>query len=158
MKRLLVAAGLSLSLFFASCSQAVDYNNTVVKMHEQYSQRFQSGVNVISSTEDAAKKQEAVAAIEKLTDSCKDVLTKMEPSEDAANFHSKLVAFYGAIKTDLVPVVKKMSEIKADDTNVEATNKMVDEFNASFQKIVQMENDVRTAQQEFAAKANMKIK
>lgn len=158
MKRLLVAAGLSLTLFFASCSQAVDYNDSVVKMHSMYSQRFQSGVGVISSTEDMAKKQDAVAAIEKLTDSCNDVLSKMKPTEEATEFHAKLVAFYGAVKTDLVPVVKKMAALKEDETNVDAVNALSQEFNTATQKIVNMENDVIAAQRDFAAKANMKIK
>ncbi len=155
----MTAAAVGLSVFATSCNQmdAQKYNNTVVGIYSAYSSQLTSKVNTLVSGSTSKEALEAnFKALEKTTDSCIAVMEGLKPVADAKLFHEKTTTLFKTVKSDFLPEMKKMAELKGTE-NIEAYNKLVDEINATSQKISAQENEVNAAQVAFAQKVGMKV-
>jgi hypothetical protein len=161
MKRLLFSLTVGLLLFGSSCKQvsSQQYNDTVVNMYSSYTTKLSSGLTVLgSTTADAAKKQAAAEQIDRLTDSCTKVMNELKPVEEAKDFHTKMLQVYQAVKTDLVPLGRRIAAIPKPEDNVDAYNKLAEELDATSEKLDALETETQNAQAAFAAKVNMRVK
>ncbi len=156
-KTLVLAAAAALA--FNSCTQqnAQKYNETVVGLYAGYVNNFGSDVNKI--TAEGTTKENAEAALKHMnvtTDSCLGVLNGLKPSDDAKDFHNKVVAVLNTVKAEAIPELQQLASLKGTD-NVDAYNKVIDSYNATSDKISKLEDEAGKAQEAFAHKVGMKI-
>ena len=152
-----VLAIIAISLF--SCKQATEksYNDTVVNMYGNYVNTLSSKMDKISDEKiDKAAAAVAVKEITQTTDSCIAEMNKLKPSEDAKDFHNKVVAVFQLIKSDIVPVANKMNDLKGSE-DINSYNKLIEEYNAAQSKLDAAETAAQTAQQAYAAKLGTHI-
>jgi uncharacterized protein YdcH (DUF465 family) len=156
--RILSLAALAL-IVLASCTQMNEqkYNDTVVNMYTTYSNSIGAKMSAIGNSSDKQKSLADVKSIEKTTDSCINVMNGLKPSEEAKDFHQKVLAVFQTVKADFVPLADKITNIDASQ-DVDAYNKLVDEYNNLNTKIDQAETAAQTAQQVYVSKVGMKIK
>lgn len=147
------------SFLLASCSQMNEqkYNETVVDMYDSYSNSVVGKMSAVGSTSDKQKVLADIKSIEKTTDSCIGVMKGLKPSEEAKDFHQKVLAVFQTVKSDFVPLAGKIAGTDANQ-DVDAYNKLVDDYNNLSTKIDQAESAARTAQMAYAAKVGMQIK
>jgi len=142
-----------------SCKQMNEqsYNDTVVNMYGGYINTLTSKMDNISNEGvDKATSAAGVQSIEKATDSCIAEMNKLTPSEDAKDFHNKVVAVFQLIKSDVVPMANKINELKGS-TDVAAYNALITDYNSVQSKLEAAENAAQTAQAAYAAKIGSKL-
>lgn len=145
---------------FNSCSQmnAQKYNDTVVGLYSGYVNKLSSDLDKIAA--EGTSKENAEAALKSMnssTDSCLKVMGGLKPSDDAKDFHNKIVAVLNTVKTEAIPEMQKLVSLKGTD-NVEEYNKIIDGYNTTNDKISKLEDEAGKAQQEFAKKVGMEIR
>lgn len=146
------------AIAFTACSSDGNYNDTVVNLYEQYSTEMERVIGETNSDADASVKLSAIERFDKLTDSCSTVMNGLKPNEDAKDFHHAVTELYSVIKSDFIPVYKRLLAIENPDDNVDEYNQLVDEANAVADKVSTQEDKAIRAQNEFAQKVNMQLR
>ncbi len=157
--KLLVLAAIT-AIAFNSCSQmdAQKYNDTVVGLYDGYVSKLSADLDKVAS--EGTTKADAETALKNMTnntDSCLKVMNGLKPSDDAKDFHTKIVAVLTTVKGEVIPEMQKLASLKGTD-NVEEYNKAIDAYNATNDKITKLEDEAGKAQEAFAKKVNMEIK
>lgn len=157
--KLLVLAAIT-AIAFNSCSQmdAQKYNDTVVGLYDGYVGKLSADLDKVAA--ESTTKADAEAALKNITnntDSCLKVMNDLKPSDDAKDFHTKIVAVLTTVKAEVIPEMQKLASLKGTD-NVEEYNKAIDAYNATNDKITKLEDEAGKAQEAFAKKVNMEIK
>jgi hypothetical protein len=156
--KLLVLAAIT-AVAFNSCSQmnAQKYNETVVGLYSGYTNKLSSDLDKIAA--EGTSKEAAEVALKNMTastDSCLKVMNSLKPSDDAKDFHNKIVAVMNTVKTEVIPEMQKMASLKGTE-DVTEYNKLIDGFNATNDKITKLEDEAGKAQEAFAQKVGMKV-
>lgn len=156
--KLLVLAVIA-ALAFNSCSQqnAMQYNDTVVGLYSGYVNKLSADLDKIAA--EGTSKEAAEVALKDMTastDSCLKVMNGLKPSDEAKDFHNKIVAVMNTVKAEVIPEMQKMASMKGTE-NVEEYNKLIDGFNATNDKITKLEDEAGKAQEAFAQKVGMKV-
>lgn len=151
---------LTTAVAFNSCSQmnAQKYNDTVVGLYDGYVTKLGSDLDKIAS--EGTTKEAAEAALKHMTtstDSCIKVMNDLKPSDEAKDFHNKIVAVLTTVKGEVIPEMQKLASLKGTD-NIDEYNKAIDGYNATNDKITKLEDEAGKAQEAFAKKVNMEIK
>ncbi|HEU4609322.1 MAG TPA: hypothetical protein VFS31_14495 [Chitinophagaceae bacterium] len=143
-----------------SCSQMNEqkYNDTVVNMYTDYSNNMTSKANMLSGgSTDKVKATELVNAMQKTTDSCITVMDGLKPSDAARDFHEKVLTVFRTVKNDFLPSARKLAGMQGSG-DVDAYNKLVEEFNNTTSKLDKVETEAQAAQQVYVNKIGMKLR
>lgn len=156
MKKTIFVAGLFLS-FLISCGQSsISYNDSVVNLYDKFITNYGSLESSLGNEQGKEQKVKTLADFETFTDSCITVMNGLEAPAEAKGFHDASLNVYQYMKKDYIPVAKKMAEVSTED--VDAYNKVVDEYNAVVTKGSELEDIAIAEQQKFAAQKNMELR
>lgn len=142
----------------SSCNQMSErkYNDTVANMYKSFATTLATRMSGMSGNESKDVILANLKSLDKTTDSCIGVMNSLKPSEDAKDFHQKVVAMFQLIKTDFLPAAEKLTNVKGSE-DVEAYNSAVSQMNEATSKITTQEAATQAAQRAYAGKVGMKI-
>ncbi|MTG98914.1 MULTISPECIES: hypothetical protein [Myroides] len=162
MKKKLFVLSLAAMLTF-SCSKSTNYNETVVNTYEAYTSEMGTIMDAVVSKDEKSKAEvgKSIERLEFLTDSCSTVMSKLEPSDAAKEFHGAVVDLYSTVKTDFIPVFKELmslDEKNLNDDQIIQYNDLADKVNVVFDKIDKLEDKAISAQEKFAKSENLELR
>lgn len=142
----------------SSCNQMSEkkYNDTVANMYKSFAVTLANRMSGVSGGDSKEVVLANLKSLNKTADSCIGVMNDLKPSEDAKDFHQKVVAMFQLIKTDFIPAAEKLTNLKGSQ-DVEAYNSAVSQMNEATTKITTEEAATQAAQRAYSAKVGMKI-
>lgn len=156
MKKTIFVAGIFLALLVSCGQSSINYNDSVVNLYDKFITNYGNLESSLGAEQSKEQKAKVLADFETFTDSCITVMNGLEAPAEAKGFHDASLNVYQYMKKDYIPVAKKMAEVNPDD--IDAYNKVVDEYNAVITKGSDLEDKAIAEQQKFAAEKNMQLR
>ncbi|WP_118952168.1 hypothetical protein [Taibaiella helva] len=158
MKKSIFILAAAILCLMASCNQMSEkkYNDTVANMYQGYASAFTAKMSTFGSSDNKEQAMADLKSMAKTTDSCIGVMNGLKPSEDAKDFHQKVLGMFQLIKTDYVPAAEKLVSLKGSQ-DIDAYNNAVEQFNHVLTRINTEETATQAAQRAYASKVGMKI-
>lgn len=159
MKKIYLLLSVIILCLTLSCNlqSAINYNETVVDLYEHYSDQVSTVIDDYSDGEDITSTFEKITALEKLSDSCIQVMQKLKPAKEAENFHQETTKIYHIVKTNLIPQLRELIKLEETESPDELYNQKIDDLNQTIDAIEEQENKAIAAQEQFSKHSNFKI-
>lgn len=158
MKKSIFVLAAAILCLMSSCNQMSEkkYNDTVANMYTSYAGTLMSKMSTVGNSDNKEQATADLKSMAKTTDSCIGIMNGLKPSEDAKDFHQKVVGMFQLIKTDYLPVAEKLVNLKGSQ-DIDAYNNAVEQFNQVLTRINTEETATQVAQRAYASKVGMKI-
>ncbi len=144
----------SLSVIFSSCEtrDPVDYNDEVLGYYSELDEQIADYATALwDESYSLDELQDEYDKTVQIYENNYDLLTEIKPMDKDPGFHKSVIDFYEGVKDKLDNEYKQiMDYYNADEWEDSYTDKIYELDEQAFDALIEMENDVIDAQQEFA--------